>query len=69
MTLNELLEVIDDDARIRIQVKMFGCTFCTNRYRNTLLEDEEVAELLEKEVEMVGMTKVAGISTLVIALK
>ena len=35
MTLNELLKVIDDDARIQIRIKMFGHTFCTNGYKKT----------------------------------
>ena len=68
MTLNELLKVIDDDARIQIRVKMFGHTFCTNGYKNFFKKDE-AAELLEKEVKMVRTTEDEGISTLVIVLK
>lgn len=68
MTLNELLQVVDEGTRIQVQLKMFGLDFKVSRYKEYLKKDE-TKELFDKEIKTVRTIVDEDICTLQIVLK
>ena len=69
MTLNELLKIVDSNARIQVRIEMHGFLFKANGYRGSFLNNDEKTELLSKEIKTVWITADEGISALTVDLR
>lgn len=50
MKLNEILELVDDNTKVRVAIKMFGSYFKMEHYAEFLNSSHETGELLSKKV-------------------
>lgn len=56
MTLREVLEYVGETTKVKVTIDMFGMPFSAEHYPERFRRQEEMEQLMDKEVERIEVT-------------